>query len=125
MSHKEGAFATGRSILVVCENCCIVPDTVNRQIAKSQKTGLFGCITRKKKPQVSWRTGVRERPVVCICRSWTPDSIVAKNRVIWMSHKEGAFATGRSILIVCENCCIVPDTANRQIALFFTSCLIL
>lgn len=37
---------------------------------------------------------------------------------IWMSHKEGAFATGRSILIVCENCCIVPDTVNRQIARF-------
>ena len=34
---------------------------------------------------------------------------------IWMSHKEGAFATGRSILVVCENCCIVPDTVNRQI----------
>ena len=33
-----------------------------------------------------------------------------------MSRKEGAFATGRSILVVCENCCIVPDTANRQIA---------
>ena len=36
---------------------------------------------------------------------------------IWMSHKEGAFATGRSILVVCENCCIVPDTVNRQIAI--------
>ena len=37
---------------------------------------------------------------------------------IWMSRKKGAFATGRSILAVCENCCIVPDTANRQIAHF-------
>ena len=37
---------------------------------------------------------------------------------IWMSDEEGAFATGRSILIVCENCCIVPDTVNRQIAHF-------
>ena len=36
---------------------------------------------------------------------------------IWMSHKEGAFATGRSILIVCENCCIVPDAVNRQITM--------
>ena len=36
---------------------------------------------------------------------------------IWMSDEEGAFATGRSILTVCENCCIVPDTVNRQIAM--------
>ena len=36
---------------------------------------------------------------------------------IWMSHKEGAFATSRSILVVCENCCIVLDKVNRQIAM--------
>ena len=86
MHNKKGAFATGRSILVVCENCCIVPNTANRQIARYL---LYLGDT-----------------LDCALEKWD----------IWMSRKEGAFATGRSILVVCENCCIVPDTANRQIA---------
>ena len=81
-------FNLSTLVVVVCENCCIVPDTANRQIARHLL--YLGAM------------------LDCALEKWD----------IWMNRKEGAFATGRSILVVCENCCIVPDIANRQIAHF-------